>query len=378
MSHPKRPELKLAGNVSENFKNFELRFNDYCIQANYRDLAKDPVTAREAHYKSPLLEISALRSSLPDEALSILRYTIDPQITDEEKNKPWIWMEKLRAHYTGTTGSSLLTDRFKFWTSCQAKHESIQEWEVKVRQAGSLCGYGALNDELSRDKFIFGLSGEQMRTDLLKTHIKPDNSKKTLTDVVAEAKAIESAKQTSKLIADSSAKGIEEEVHWTGLRHSQMRLRREPGTCFWCGDRGGPHPWKECPANGKSCTNCGGNDHFARVCLEDHKPQASGPNNRKQQARGRPQTRGYNQRGQRGYPRARAPPQPRDVHYTDMYVEQQYGTAPNHDYGFNMYALEAQVHNIDIENPPKALESAISRLYHFQRQGRPSSRSSFR
>jgi len=69
MVNLKRPELKLVGNVSENFKNVELRFNDYCIQANYRNLAKDPVTERVDHYKSPLLEISALRSSLPDKAL---------------------------------------------------------------------------------------------------------------------------------------------------------------------------------------------------------------------------------------------------------------------------------------------------------------------
>ncbi|XP_048580708.1 uncharacterized protein LOC116606358 [Nematostella vectensis] len=263
-------------------------------------------------------------------------------------------MEKLRAHYTGTTGSSLLTDRFKFWTSCQRKHESIQEWEVKVRQASSLCGYGKLNDELSRDKFIFGLSEEQMRTELLKTNIKPDTSKKTLTDVVSEAKSIESAKKTSKLIADSSAKGIEEEVHWTGLRHSQMKLRRDPETCFGCGDRRGPHPWKECPANGKSCSKCAGNDHFARVCLEEHNPQASGSNQRQQQARGRPQARGYNQRSRRGYPRARASPRPRDVHYTDICEEQQYGSAPNPDYGFDMYALEAQVHNIDTYSPSKS------------------------
>ena len=139
MANLKRPELKLVGNVSENFKNFELRLNDNCIQANYRDLAKDPVTERADHYKSPLLEISALRSSLPDEALSVLRYTINPQIATDYKKKPWVWMEKLCAHYTGTSGSSLVTNRFKFWTSSRASHECIQEWEEKVRQASSLC-----------------------------------------------------------------------------------------------------------------------------------------------------------------------------------------------------------------------------------------------
>lgn len=69
MANLKRPENKLAGNVSKNVKNLELRFSDYCIQAGYRDPAKDLLTERAAHYKSPLLEISALRSPLPDEAL---------------------------------------------------------------------------------------------------------------------------------------------------------------------------------------------------------------------------------------------------------------------------------------------------------------------
>ena len=31
MASLKRPELKLGGNMSENFQNFELRFHDYCI-----------------------------------------------------------------------------------------------------------------------------------------------------------------------------------------------------------------------------------------------------------------------------------------------------------------------------------------------------------
>jgi len=50
MATLKRPELKLVGNVSENFQNFELCFNDYCIQANYRNLGKDPVTEHADHY----------------------------------------------------------------------------------------------------------------------------------------------------------------------------------------------------------------------------------------------------------------------------------------------------------------------------------------
>ena len=70
--------MKLSGNVSEKFKNFELRFHDDCIQAHYKDLGKNPDTEKEAYYKKPLLEASALRSAMPDEALQVIRYTIEP------------------------------------------------------------------------------------------------------------------------------------------------------------------------------------------------------------------------------------------------------------------------------------------------------------
>ena len=59
--------------ITENFKNFEVQFDDYCIQANYGDITKDPVNKRDDFYKQPILETSALRSALPDKALLVLR-----------------------------------------------------------------------------------------------------------------------------------------------------------------------------------------------------------------------------------------------------------------------------------------------------------------
>ena len=206
----KRPELNLTKNISENFKNFEVRFNDYCVQANYRNLDKDPVTAPAGYYKKPQLEIAALRSAMPDEALQVIRYTIEPQIVLDDRAKPCLWMEQLRLHYTGSTGSSFLADRFKFWGLSQTLTESVQAWEVEIRQAGSLCSYGTLSDEMYRDKFIFGLNYDALRAELLKTHLKPDNTPKSMANVVTETKALESAYTANKLIADSSKSTIDD------------------------------------------------------------------------------------------------------------------------------------------------------------------------
>ena len=343
MPNFKRPELKLSGSVSENFKNFELRFHDYCIQADYRDLEKKPETEKEAYYKKPLLEVSVLRSAMPDEALQVIRYTIEPQIPAEDRKKPWIWMDKIRLHYIGSIGSSLLTDRFKFWNTHQNAHESVQEWEVKIRQAGSMCAYDALNDEMCRDKFVFGLHDGTMRTELLKTHLKTDGTPKTMQDVVTEAKALESAQKANKLISDTE-KGIEEQVNW--MRHKQMKLKRDPGTCHWCGDRRGPHPWKTCPSNSKTCTKCGINDHFARVCLEkgpSQQPQQNRPTQWYRQGRGRGNSnpRGRPQsisRGQQVHHLHTKEDHPAD-YFSDDYLEEQ------------CYSLETQqIHSV--HTPP--------------------------
>jgi hypothetical protein len=152
---------------------------------------------------------------------------------------------------------------FKFWNTVLGTHGSVQDWEVKVRQTGSLCEYEALNDVMCRDKFVFGLHQEILRSELLKTHLKPDN--KSMFDVVSEANTLESAQQANKLIGDAS-KHIEEHVDWTMASHRQMKLKREPGTCHWCGETRGSHAWIMCPAHGQTCAKCGGNDHFAKVC----------------------------------------------------------------------------------------------------------------
>ena len=56
------------------------------------------------------------------------------------------------------------------------------------------------------------------------------------------------------------------------MKHKEMKLRREPGTCHWCGDKRGPHLWRQCLSRGKTCSKCGNNDHFANVCLANGQP----------------------------------------------------------------------------------------------------------
>lgn len=60
-----------------------------------------------------------------------------------------------------------------------------------------------------------------MRSELLKTHVKPDNSKETVGDVVTETRAIDSVTQTNKLIAGLS-KGIDKKR--SNMIYPQFRI----------------------------------------------------------------------------------------------------------------------------------------------------------
>lgn len=75
-----------------------------------------------------------------------------------------------------------------------------------------LCDYGLATDVMCRDKFVFGLHDTSIRTELLKTHLKTDGTPKAMSDVIAEAKTLESAHRTNQLIFDT-AKGLDETVH---------------------------------------------------------------------------------------------------------------------------------------------------------------------
>ena len=115
---------------------------------------------------------------------------------------------------------------------------------------------------MCHDNFVFGLHSGVIHTELLKSHLKADNTPKTMQDVVTDAKAqFQPRKGTNSWEATKGS--LEEQVSWTS-----------PWSCHWCGDQKGRHAWKVCQARGKTCAKCGGNDHFAKVCLQDGKPKS--------------------------------------------------------------------------------------------------------
>ncbi len=62
-----------------------------------------------------------------------------------------------------------------YWEIHQGLCESVQDWEVN---------YSDEQDEMFRDKFVFGLLSSKIQTELLKTHCKADGFAISIGDVV--------------------------------------------------------------------------------------------------------------------------------------------------------------------------------------------------
>jgi transposase InsO family protein len=335
----KIPQLSLTGNKKDNFRLWRTRFDDYCIIKEYRDTNKNPNNSqadRLLHYieeKRPL-EIASFRAGLPDEVLNVVQFNIEPQISLSDKTKPWIWMEKLAEYFGGQ--DTVMADRFEFQEQKQLPSESITDWETRIRQSANPLEYDEMNDQMMRDKFVFGLHSKDIRGELLKLrHRNPDGSILTLMQASQDASRLESAQQTNKRV---EATTTNEQVNWTSRSGKEERPDRKPWQCWYCGGFE-KHFWRECPANGKQCSRCEGWNHLAKVC--------PGEKNR-QSARGRGRGRGRGRPPAPPQSQSRKPQQVHQMSETQDEIPDEYDFKYDYDHTYSL-----DVHEVGTTNGTK-------------------------
>ena len=58
-------------------------------------------------------------------------------------------------------------DRFKFFKSMQQSHESLETFYSRIREAGALCHFNDLEEDLVKDLFISNMTNTSIQMDLL-------------------------------------------------------------------------------------------------------------------------------------------------------------------------------------------------------------------
>ncbi|KAL6483174.1 hypothetical protein MHYP_G00080460 [Metynnis hypsauchen] len=212
-------------------------------------------------------QVSTLIYSMGDESEDILNAS---ELTEGDK----LIYEKVKrcfdAHFIGE--HNVIFERAKFNMRKQEPGETAESFITAVHKQADYCKFGALRDELIRDRIVVGI-----RDVTLSEKLQMD-AKLTLTTAVQRVKQSETVKQQQGLLRGASGqapiKEPSEEMHALSLARkkegsAQQRARQNKyatsSVCYKCG-RAPSHNWKDCPAKEAACRKCHKRGHFAAVC----------------------------------------------------------------------------------------------------------------
>lgn len=156
----------------------------------------------------------------------------------------------------------------KLLTSKQAG-KSIDEFVTELHNIARYCNFGEMYDRMVLQALILGVENDKIRRRIFE---EPDI---TLDNAVRICRAKEDAardlsqinESVSAVYLTSKAKPNRHgEARATRRHQSQQDYHHEGAGKPPCPRCGHQHPPRSCPAFGKVCRNCGGKNHWAKVC----------------------------------------------------------------------------------------------------------------
>ena len=159
-------------------------------------------------------------------------------------------------------------ERYIFNNRSQRDGESIESFATSLRSLARTCGFcDCLHDSLIRDRIVTGICDDETRKTLLQERNLDINK------CIDICKGVEAAKVRVKTMAgsaDTQVNRVQAMKSSKSKRFTQPNKRNTSGRKISCKYCGGIHKHKKekCPAYGKSCKQCGKQNHFAKVCQQ--------------------------------------------------------------------------------------------------------------
>lgn len=235
--------------MSDNWKKFKQRFELYMVASGLKD-------------KDPEIQCSTLLHIIGEDALDIYNTF---EIAAQDRNKLDVLMKKFTAHFIPQ--KNVTYERHVFNTTSQKPGETIDQFVTELRNKAETCEFGVLCDSLIKDRIVVGVADEQLRARLLR------DPELTLPKTLVMCHASEASKQQMGGLASATS------THQiSAVRNSVRKATRMIEDCTYCG---GSHPAGNCPAYGEKCKNCGGLNHYGRVCRSKKTRKGKSQNQRK-------------------------------------------------------------------------------------------------
>ena len=218
--------------------------------------------------KSEEVQISTFIYSMGDKAEDILEsFTI----TDDEAKEYKSVKAKFEEYFEKRRNT--IYDRAKFNKRKQGDDETVDEFIADLYRLAQHCNYGALHDELVRDRIVSGVKDREVSEKLQR------EATLTLDAAVTMARQSEAVKKQQSVVRGESKpvalEAIQTSAGRSRHRHAQQKSRNvtapgatagpRPQKCSRCGKQP-PHSRQVCPASEVTCHKCGKKGHYKRCC----------------------------------------------------------------------------------------------------------------
>ena len=254
---PAPEQMNCSGDLPTNWKIFREAYEDYVVATGLDE-------------KDKKIQVATLKSLMGAECKKILKRL---QLTDDDMKEPAIILGALQDHFVPVR--NILYERYIFHNTEQQAHETIDQYLIKLRQLAEPCQFGALEDEMVRDRLVLGCGDSAARTRLFREKscdLKKAVESLRISETTSEQlKKIEGGgdkeQEPVNFVEKEGPKKKRPERSIKRSKSSTGRHLKQERECIYCG---GQHVYdkNKCPAFGKTCRKCGKLNHFQSVCLQ--------------------------------------------------------------------------------------------------------------
>jgi len=145
-------------------------------------------------------------------------------------------------------------ERFLFWKLTQQQGESIDTFVTTLRLRAASSEFENQTESMIRDRIVLGCPDRQVQERLLR------ESDLTLQKALDVCRAAEATKSQMKSITCNSSDTA------AVNNHMQHRTTTTDVSDRKCGNCGGTHPPRSCPAFGKLSNKCHKPNHWSKCC----------------------------------------------------------------------------------------------------------------
>ncbi|UYV68175.1 K02A2.6-like, partial [Cordylochernes scorpioides] len=236
---PPPEPVNFRGNIEENWRYFKSHWRNFSIATGLDN-------------KEDKLKVATLLSIIGKEAYNIFEHL---DLSDEQRNNSDEIINALTQHFTPKI--NIIYERSIFNQTNQETNESIEQYICRLRKLSSTCNYGAMTEEMIRDRLVLGIIDKQTKRQLI------SDPQLTLQKAIDVCKANESAnKQIENL-----TKNTQEEVNKLNIRKKTVNQNKMKKNipCRYCATFH-EHNRQKCPAWNQTCRKCNKKNHWAKVC----------------------------------------------------------------------------------------------------------------